>query len=309
MHARVQDASMPITEAQSQIEKWAELFLCLGYAFLPPRDAQFRRGLVHELGADLEELHAGTAFTEDGTLAAFRFAVSAIDANTEQLLVTYSRLFLSPPTPACLNAGMQLDGTIMGNSVTEIEELYRKYALARDAGFRDLPDHLALQLEFLGYLLALSLEGEAPEDTLNDARGFLERYLLSWVPALAQQCLPAERSMDLPAVYSNLATLTADALERVYGHLPAPAATPDAQPPVSRKSTDTPSFAPIDGETVSCNQCGKPLAVGSDLTAMIATLREKGLDTGHLAICPDCRTSSMGLHPMTPPRANKPGRG
>jgi putative dimethyl sulfoxide reductase chaperone len=302
MHARYENPMTSMTEPQERTGIWAELFLCLGRAFLPPAQAQFRHALSEALPEDLRELNTGAHFTDEPTLATFESAISTIDADSEELLVVYSGLFLSPPTPACLNAGMHIDGTIMGNSVQEMEQLYQKYALAKDAEFRDLPDHLALQLQFLGYLLALSLEHDAPRDTLADARGFIERYLLNWIPALAQQCRRAEQTVELPAVYSSLSAMTADALVRVCEHLPLPAPGPDSGTEEAPADRDVPAngYAQTAGEAASCSRCGKPFAAGSELTTMIAKLRDKGLDTDHLAICPECRTASMGLHPVTP---------
>lgn len=307
MHARNEDPVTPVTESPRQTAPWAELFLCLGRAFLPPAQADFRRALAGDLIEDLRGLNTDVGFTDEATLAAFESALSTIDTDAEELLVLYSRLFLSPPTPACLNAGLHLDGTIMGNSVLEMEQLYQKYALAKDSEFRDLPDHLALQLQFLGYLLALSLEPDAPQDTLADARGFIFRHLSGWIPALVQQCRRAEQAQGLPPVYGNLAAMTADALKRVCEHLPEPDIevrnTPTAPPAPS------PGPAEDSGEPARCGRCGKPFLAGAELSAMISALRRNGLDTDHLAVCPSCRTASLGLHPLTPPKANKPGRG
>jgi putative dimethyl sulfoxide reductase chaperone len=307
MRARNEDLMTSMTESREQTGIWAELFLCLGRAFLPPARADFRRALAAALPEDLRDLSTAVRFTDEPTLAAFESAISTTDTDTDELLVVYSSLFLSPPTPACLNAGMHLDGTIMGNSVLEMEQLYQKYALTRDTEFRDLPDHLALQLQFLGYLLALSLEAEAPEDALADARGFIFRHLLSWMPQLVQQCRRAEQADGLPPVYSSLGSMTADALERVCEHLPAP--TIEVQETRTTPQPPSPGLPEGTGETAPCSRCGKPFLAGTELAAMIAALRGNGLDTDHLAVCPECRTASLGLHPLTPPRANKPGRG
>jgi putative dimethyl sulfoxide reductase chaperone len=307
MHARNEDLMTSMTEPREQTGIWAELFLCLGRAFLPPARADFRRALATALPEDLGELNTALGFTDEPTLAAFESAISTTDTDTDELLVLYSRLFLSPPAPACLNAGMHLDGTIMGNSVLEMEELYQKYALTRDTEFRDLPDHLALQLQFLGYLLALTLEADAPEDALVDARGFIFRHLLSWMSQLVQQCRRAEQADGLPPVYSNLASMTADALERVCEHLPAP--TIEVQEMRTTPQPRSPGLPEDTGETARCTRCGKPFLAGTELAAMIATLQSNGLAADHLAVCPDCRTAALGLQPLTPPRANKPGRG
>jgi putative dimethyl sulfoxide reductase chaperone len=230
------------------------------------------------------------------------------DPDSDALLRTYSQLFLAPPTPASLNAGMYLDGGIMGNSVLEMDALYQRYALARDAEFRDLPDHLALQLQFLGYLMALSAESDTPDEVLNDAHGFIRNHLLNWLPVLTRQCQCAEARYALPPVYSSLAAVTIEALNSLRHALPEPAAGDVETPP--RAIPDNPVPRPVadSGDQATCSRCNKPFMAGSELAAMITALQSHGLDAGHLAVCADCRTSAMGLQPLTPPRPKKPGR-
>lgn len=288
--------------------EWAEACLCLGHGFLSPRHPRFRRGLRDELTADLRDLNRQMSFASEDALGRFESALRDLDPDSDALLRIYSQLFLAPPAPASLNAGMYLDGGIMGNSVLEMEEMYERYALARDAEFRDLPDHLALQLQFLGYLMACSSESDTPDEALKDAHGFIRNHLLTWLPVLIRQCRCAEARYALPPVYSSLVAVTIGALDSLHRVLPEPAAGDIETPPRDIPDNPAPKPAADSGDAATCGRCSRPFMAGSELAAMITALQSHGLDASHLAVCADCRTSAMGLQPLTPPRAKKPGR-
>ncbi|WP_018952919.1 TorD/DmsD family molecular chaperone [Thioalkalivibrio sulfidiphilus] len=288
------------------LQAMAELCLCLGNAFLPPRDADFRLGMIDALCDDLRELDGILAFAGPGQIEHLSERLRSLPPEQEDLLRIYSRLFLSPPTPATLNAGVFLDGNIMGQAALGMESLYQKYQLAKDSGFRDLPDHLSLQLQFIAYLLALPVEKDAPGDALLDASEFISAYMTPWLPALAEQCARAEHDHHLPDIYSRLAELVHRALDRIRPDLPLPRAAGVVQ---AGADLHRPTMEPPQGEPVACCRCGKPFLVDNELSNLISRLTSQGLDASHLSVCAQCRTGSLGLHPMTPPQAKKPGRG
>ncbi len=73
----------------------------------------------------------------------------------QDLLVDYTRLFLSAPQALArpyASVWLSSEPGLMQDSVDELLKLYEQGGLQIDADFQDLPDHVAVELEFL-YLL------------------------------------------------------------------------------------------------------------------------------------------------------------
>ncbi len=131
----------------------------------------------------------------------------------ESLLLDYTRLFLGPTHIIAIPYGsVWLDGqkTVMGESTLAVQELYREGGFEIGDEFREPPDHIAAELEFL-YLL-IYRENEAhrngePEalKAMADLRArFLDEQLGRWVgPFTAAVRAGAESSF-----YRELAELT-----------------------------------------------------------------------------------------------------
>jgi len=78
----------------------------------------------------------------------------------EELQVEYTRLFLGPfgvAVPPYGSCYLEKSGEVMGKTTQEIMHLYRKAGLAIDKEFTELPDHIAVELEFVYYLLTNKL--------------------------------------------------------------------------------------------------------------------------------------------------------
>lgn len=115
-------------------------------------------------------------------------AFAAQDLQT--LLVDYARLFLGPVHPLAkpygsfwLSGGTQL----MQDSTMAVLELYEQGGLEIDEAFRELPDHVAVELEFL-YLLTFT-QNQARHlgdtDALSGSQRlqsrFLDQHLGAWI--------------------------------------------------------------------------------------------------------------------------------
>lgn len=198
----------------------AELYLCLARAFLPPREAALAQALRSVLADDLEELDARLALQAQGALADYRAQLARVDDDLA-LLQAYSAIFLVPPVAASINAGKYLDGALDGGSVRVLEEAYRRCGMAREEGFRDLSDHVAVVLEFVGWLYARQADGEAVE---IDPGQFLHACVAPWVEQFAADVGRAGGAKALPAnPYRALAAILQVAVLR---HAVAPEVDP-----------------------------------------------------------------------------------
>ncbi len=273
----------------------AELYLCLGQAFMPPVRPGTREALARDLAADLDEL-----LPEQQTGRKLTDALASVK-DDEALLRTYSRLFLVPPYPAPLNAGLYIDSTIMGPSVVEMERFYQRHGLARDMSFRDTPDHLALQLQFLALLLGSAAQAASEAHTrhaLQEARDFLNRFLRPWPNIWVRKLDEACNSTPECHAYAMLGRLVRDALDEdarwLQHQVPAPGPTEDG---VETPTTTSP--AQTGDHQTECGRCGKPFVPSKELAGMLSALQEQGLDTEHLTVCVECRTPAMGLNPLS----------
>jgi TorA maturation chaperone TorD len=110
-----------------------------------------------------------------------------------ELTVEYCRLFLGPDTLPCPPYGsVYLDrGQAMGPTALDALSRYRGQGLDVTRGWREPPDHIAVELEFLawladGYRQALDRrDAKAALDRLTVQGQFLDDHLGRWAPALA----------------------------------------------------------------------------------------------------------------------------
>ncbi len=83
------------------------------------------------------------------------------------LLVDYTRLFLGAPQALAkpyASVWLSTEPELMQDSAMELQKLYAQGGFEIDEGFRDLPDHVAVELEFL-YLLSFQLnQARAADD-------------------------------------------------------------------------------------------------------------------------------------------------
>jgi TorA maturation chaperone TorD len=269
----------------------AELYLCLGRAFATPDAPGLYEALRDALPADLEDLGARCDYPIPEALAEYRRAIAAV-SDPQQLLVMYSRLFLVPgDRHPSLNLGTYLDGAVSGGSVTALDTCYARCGLHKDGAFRDLPDHIGVQLEFVAWLLA-SEAGASEQDTAPPPIGameFIARFVARWIGPLRADIEEASERFRLPNnPYLALARLLETAVRAEVGMNPTQT-TPDADvdPEIARLRAQ---FA------------GRQITE-EDLAIIRARLEADGLATDHVAIPVDARDRTMGMATMTPPPA------
>jgi len=132
----------------------------------------------------------------------------------EDLLVDYTRLFLGPVDILAKPYGsvwLDADAPLMGGSTMAVPQHYEDAGFAVDEGFRDLPDHIAVELEFLYVLLFREAEAQLRQDAETLAglarmrQRFLGEHLGQWAgPFAAAVATGAETPY-----YRDLADLTA----------------------------------------------------------------------------------------------------
>ncbi|MFY9315331.1 MAG: molecular chaperone TorD family protein [Burkholderiales bacterium] len=180
----------------------AEFFVCLARAFQPPGTPAARNAFAHDLAGDLAEL-AGEAGYELGPRLD-RFAAHSVDAE-RQLLEDYSALFLVSPVPVPLNAGLYVDGGLLGRMTQAMLERYREAALEPDTHFHDLPDHVTMQLEYVAVMFSRAAEGDYA--AAARAREFLDQFVLAWLPGFMRALRAASERIPAARAYGALAAI------------------------------------------------------------------------------------------------------
>jgi TorA maturation chaperone TorD len=196
-------------------EDWlsrADLLLCLSRAFQPPPSHWSVCDWSQPLADDLQDIAgsmpvdvAGVQRALDAECARWAASAQRDAGQADSWLVEYTRLFLVPPIAVPLNAGMYLEGSIGGSAPQMIRSCYAVAGFHPDEGFHDLPDHVAMQLEFLGRLYERAAAGEP--DCAAMAEEFEREFVHGWGAALEHACARAAGTLPAATVYRELARL------------------------------------------------------------------------------------------------------
>jgi len=142
-----------------------------------------------------EDCCASLAILLEGIVPdAAQYAHVASDAmkavSPESLAVEHACLFIGPfQLVAPPYGSIYLDDakTVMGDSTAKVAVFYHACGLHLADDFHELPDHIAVELEFMSYLAFKQREAEATGDKEEVARivclqrEFLDRFLMPWL--------------------------------------------------------------------------------------------------------------------------------
>jgi len=141
-------------------------------------------------------------------------------AAPQDLLVDYAHLFLGPVGTLAVpyeSAWLAKGGESVVDVMQSLDDLYADGGFEVDPEFRDLPDHLAVELEFLYTLLfrraaAVRDDGDAALKELDSLTerlivGHLDRWLPDFQTAVLEgaQCRFYRELADLTALFVNVA--------------------------------------------------------------------------------------------------------
>ena len=125
-----------------------------------------------------------------------------------ELKEEYTRLFIGPgdhPCPPYESVYRDSDSNdsvahVHGDSTRNVVDWYRRYDLAPDATWNDLPDHIAIELEFAGHLRE------------NDAEA-LEEFILEHPQQWMPEFLTTVEDQAQLEFYRNLAVVTTQLID------------------------------------------------------------------------------------------------
>lgn len=165
-------------------------------------------------GDDLDELGAlcrQAAGTESDALAA-RMVVLAdrlASSEREAFAKSYARLFLGPfkvRVPPYASWFLEPDRRMMGPVAHAAAEAYAAAGLGPAEGPRELPDHVAVELEFC-YLLGYRGIEEGDDEALAGLHDFWHHQMLPWLPRFATAVAEHSDHRAFDALAETLRTL------------------------------------------------------------------------------------------------------
>ena len=142
----------------------------------------------------------------------------------QTLEVDYARLFVGPfnlLAPPYGSVYLEGERQVMGASTADVEKRYRAVGLDVDTGFKDAPDHIAAELEFMHFLIFKAMEAAGKGDadhlaaSLTNQQAFLEIHLGAWVHEFAGKIVENAAT----SFYRNLARATEAFIKADYHFL------------------------------------------------------------------------------------------
>lgn len=114
-------------------------------------------------------------------------SIEALKIDFSKLFIGPFKLFAAPYGSIYLEDGRQ----VMGKSTLDVRVRYLEAGLDLAKDFKDAPDHISAELEFMHYLIFKEIEAlsksepKKAADYIHKQRSFLEDHLLAWVPTFA----------------------------------------------------------------------------------------------------------------------------
>ncbi len=122
-------------------------------------------------------------FSNEPTREMFDFLNEAISCSIEDTIegieVDFATMFIVPgnglqPFESLYNRAPDEEPSLWGKATKDVAGFYRAYGVHIDESTGILPDHISVELGFMGHLIER-------EDN-NAQRRFLEEHLLKWIP-------------------------------------------------------------------------------------------------------------------------------
>lgn len=168
------------------------------------------KGLTELTGTLVENLcHVNPAGTSYSSLLQEQPAPEKLG----ELVIDFTRLFIgpySPPAPPYGSIYLEAERKVMGDSTMDAESRYGRYGIAVAGNFKDVPDHIAAELEFMYFLIHREVElifagnREAVYNIIFEQQSFMNDHLSRWVPDFTDLVI---QNADMP-FYRSLARVT-----------------------------------------------------------------------------------------------------
>ena len=157
---------------------------------LPQKDVFLGENLLFNLTGHLKKICPEASVFSD------RMEKNILKYSNEDLSVEYAKLFVGPyELKAPPYGSVYLDNAkvVMGDSTMQVIKMYEEEGLRRDSNFRELPDHISVELEFMYFLIYREIEALKKADIAAAAgytekqMEFMSKILMKWVPLFCEK--------------------------------------------------------------------------------------------------------------------------
>lgn len=144
------------------------------------------------------------AFASFGIHLGDEFLQSTVDDLHEALAIEFTRLFMGPgqhisPHESIFAEVDGENGGLYGAKTVEVRKFIETTGLTYDDDFTGLPDHISVELEFMGKLSEFESEKWASGDNagarycLSVQKMFAQKHLLKWIPKFCTRVVDEAR--------------------------------------------------------------------------------------------------------------------
>lgn len=173
-----------MTRNQSVTATREDAYRLLAACFYPPSAGLIEERCCAALATLLEPV------ATDAAQYAGEAAMAGSKISLDDLAVEHARLFIGPfqlVAPPYGSIYLDEAKTVMGESTARVAAFYHSCGLQLENDFHELPDHFAVELEFMSYLIFKQREAEAAGDKDEESRvmslqkEFLDSFLMPWL--------------------------------------------------------------------------------------------------------------------------------
>lgn len=191
-----------------------DIYRLLAACYYPPTAELFEESCCETLVSLLAPVVA------DAAQHASEAVLAAGNTSPEALAVEHARLFIGPfqlVAPPYGSVYLDEARTVMGASTAKVAAFYHNCGLALAEDFHELPDHFAVELEFMSFLAFKQREAEVAGDADEVSRilalqqEFLGRFLMPWLePFTAAVIVDGEAPFYQAVAQCTAAFITSD---------------------------------------------------------------------------------------------------
>lgn len=200
-------AAMDLTDRLEAARLRQALYRLFGALLLPPTAE--RLAWLKQAAGELLTLEA--LWSDRAYAPALRPLLERVagleEAAAEQLEGVFNRLFeVNPLAPPYESVYLDPDGEARGALAAEVQAAYARSGLQTSPALNELPDHVAVELEFLSFLCGREADALERGDLAAAAQGrreqraFMDEHLARWFPAFARTVVEQAEGDFYPAV-------------------------------------------------------------------------------------------------------------
>ncbi|MCK4911819.1 MAG: molecular chaperone TorD family protein [Thermodesulfovibrionales bacterium] len=176
-------------------QKRADCYKLLAALFYPPEKQTL---MDEDVCGSLFQILDDVSPEASAYASGMRNAIDRTDA--KELSIAHAKLFVGPfelQAPPYGSVYLEENKMLMGDSTIDVMKMYQRAGLGLSEENKDAPDHIAIELEFMHYLVSKEVQSMQDGD-MNEALEYLkmqhvffDKYLSPWVEAFCSKIIEA----------------------------------------------------------------------------------------------------------------------